>query len=572
MQSTGRIDSSRLLPASVTRARHRQYPTAYTTSTSHHVHLCHAQCNRGSVQLMRSSGNTAGHALSSLVSACRQQKASSLFVTRATTTEYESMEVPWRDMKEPRINLVVKFGGSSVATAERMREVAQIICGFKDTMPMVVLSAMGKTTNLLLQAGSEALHTSPKSVGSLQPLRAIKELHRETATVLGVDNDTKDEMESLLLQLTQLLVGISIMQDLTPRAKDSLVSFGERLSTRLFASYLRAHGIPASQYDAPEVGVITNDNFTNADVDYPATLEALRASFSDHMSGKKCEVAVVTGFLGRGACTGAITTLGRGGSDLTCTLLGAALNLEEVQVWKDVDGVLTSDPRIVDGARPVDFLTFEEATELAFFGATVLHPLSMQPAAEYCHDTNMGVRVKNSYNPLAPGTLISKERDMDDALVTSIVLKQHVTLVDIVSTRMLGQIGFLARVFEIFNNEGLSVDVVATSEVSVSLTLDPAKTLWERDLIDEELEALMQAFQGVAKTSYRRGYSILSLICNVKRTSEILERVFRVLGRQGINVQMMSQGASKTNIALILNDSQATHALHALHKEFFGSS
>jgi aspartate kinase len=241
-------------------------------------------------------------------------------------------------------------------------------------------------------------------------------------------------------------------------------------------------------------------------------------------------------------------------------------------VWKGVDGVLTSDPRIVDGARPVDFLTFEEATELAFFGATVLHPLSMQPAAEYCHDTNMGVRVKNSYNPLAPGTLISKERDMDDALVTSIVLKQHVTLVDIVSTRMLGQIGFLARVFEIFNNEGLSVDVVATSEVSVSLTLDPAKTLWERDLIDEELEALMQAFQGVAKTSYRRGYSILSLICNVKRTSEILERVFRVLGRQGINVQMMSQGASKTNIALILNDSQATHALHALHKEFFGSS
>eukprot|EP00889_Picochlorum_renovo_P003347 jgi/Picre1/30377/NNA_005741.t1 len=168
---------------------------------------------------------------------------------------------------------------------------------------------------------------------------------------------------------------------------------------------------------------------------------------------------------GRGA-SGAITTLGRGGSDLTCTLLGAALNLEEVQVWKDVDGVLTSDPRIVDGARPVDFLTFEEATELAFFGATVLHPLSMQPAAEYCHDTTMGVRVKNSYNPLAPGTLISKERDMDDALVTSIVLKQHVTLVDIVSTRMLGQIGFLARVFEIFNNEGLSVDVVATSEVS----------------------------------------------------------------------------------------------------------
>ena len=151
-------------------------------------------------------------------------------------------------------------------------EVAQIVCGIEDSAPVVVLSAMGKTTNLLLQAGSEALHTSPKSVGSLQPLRAIKELHRETAYVLNVDEGTKDEMESLLLQLTQLLVGISIMQDLTPRAKDSLVSFGERLSTRLFAAYLRDQGVPATQYDAPDIGIITNDNFTNADIEYELTL------------------------------------------------------------------------------------------------------------------------------------------------------------------------------------------------------------------------------------------------------------------------------------------------------------
>jgi len=402
----------------------------------------------------------------------------------------------------------------------------------------------------------------------LHACRAIKELHRETADKLAVDDLTRDEMESLLTQLTQLLVGISIMQDLTPRAKDSLVSFGERLSTRLFASFLRQQGIPATQYDAPDLGIITNDNFTNADVDYEATYPAIQQSLSKLISGGDAEIAIVTGFLGRGKGTGAITTLGRGGSDLTCTLIGAALGLSEVQVWKDVDGVLTSDPRIVDGARPVEKLTFEEATELAFFGATVLHPLAMQPASE-CE--SMGVRVKNSYNRKASGTLITSSRDMSNALVTSIVLKQHVTLVDIVSTRMLGQIGFLARVFEIFYKEGLSVDVVATSEVSVSLTLDPAKTLWERDLIDDELEALMKAFTGVAKTSYRRGMSILSLICNVKRTSEILERVFRVLGRDNVNVQMMSQGASKTNISLIVQDSEATHALRALHKEFFDS-
>ena len=211
----------------------------------------------------------------------------------------------------------------------------------------------------------------------------------------------------------------------------------------------------------------------------------------------------------------------------------------------------------------------EEATELAFFGATVLHPLSMQPAAD-CE--NMGVRVKNSYNRTAPGTLISACRDMTDVLVTSIVLKQQVTLVDIGSTRMLGQYGFLERVFRVFNDQKLSVDVVATSEVSISLTLDPAKTLWERDLIDEELDSLMAAFDGVAKASYRRGMSILSLICNVKRTAEILERVFHVLGREQVQVEMMSQGASKVNISLIIADTQAKHALRCLHKEFFESA
>lgn len=463
------------------------------------------------------------------------------------------------------INMVMKFGGSSVASAERMVEVAQIALAFPGTLPVVVLSAMGKTTNLLLQAGEEALATPPGNIPSLPPLRAIKELHRDTADKLGVDGAAREEVEALLTQLAQLLVGISIMQDLTPRARDSLVSFGERLSTRLFAAYLRSRGVPAVQHDAFAIGVTTNDNFMNAEVDYVATLPAVAAALA-RAPGAPAHLPVVTGFLGRGAGTGAITTLGRGGSDLTCTLIGAALRLGEVQVWKDVDGVLTSDPRIVDAARPVEELTFEEATELAFFGATVLHPLAMQPAAEA---GDMGVRVKNSYNRGAPGTLITASRDMSAALVTSIVIKNNVTLVDIVSTRMLGQYGFLGRVFEVFRAQKLSVDVVATSEVSISLTLDPAKTLWERDLIDGELDALMAGFEGWATASYRRGMSILSLICNVARTNEILERVFRVLGREGVRVEMMSQGASKVNISLVIPDSQAKHTLRCLHREFF---
>lgn len=276
-------------------------------------------------------------------------------------------------------------------------------------------------------------------------------------------------------------------------------------------------------------------------------------------------VPVVTGFLGRGRTTGAITTLGRGGSDLTATLIGAALGVPEVQVWKDVNGVLTSDPRMVSGAASIPLLTFDEATELAYFGAAVLHPLAMQPALQ---SGRLSVRVKNSYNRSAPGTLISSSRDMSKALVTCIVLKPDVTVMDIVSNKMLGNFGFLATTFGIFQKHEVSVDVVATSEVSVSLSLDPVR-LWSRDLIDDELDSLVASFTDVAKVSYQRRMAIISVICNIERTSEILERVFGVLKAQGVNVKMMSQGASKTNISLVVADAESEAVVQGLHREFF---
>ncbi|KAA6416650.1 MAG: aspartate kinase [Trebouxia sp. A1-2] len=493
--------------------------------------------------------------------------------------ETSQLQQPGREQQQ--ISVVMKFGGSSVASADRMWEVAQIMCSFPQLFPCIVLSAMGKTTNLLLQAGQEALTASPGSVATLSPLRDIKELHRQAAEDLRVNEEAKAEMEQLLSELQQLLVGVSIMQDLTMRAKDSLVSFGERLSTRLFAAFLRKEGVAARQYDAWDLGMVSSDDFGNADVRYEQSFANISASLT-RSNGAPPEIPIVTGFLARGESTGryltasclprAITTLGRGGSDLSATVIGAALNLAEVQVWKDVDGVLTSDPRLVKSARPVPLLTYDEATELAFFGATVLHPQAMQPAFQQQLHTGhrLAVRVKNSYNRAAAGTLISEERDMHDALMTSIVLKPGITLLDIVSTRMLGQVGFMATVFDIFNSNGISVDVVATSEVSISLTLDPSK-MWSRDLVDAELDALVAAFKakGIARVNYKRAMSCVSLICNVEKTSQILERVFKVLGREGINVKMMSQGASKNNISLIVSDDEGKNAVRSLHKEFF---
>ncbi|KAH1204927.1 Aspartokinase 1, chloroplastic [Glycine max] len=267
---------------------------------------------------------------------------------------------------ETSYTCVMKFGGSSVANAERMREVANLILSFPEERPIIVLSAMGKTTNMLLLAGEKAVSCGVTMADSIDELSIIKDLHLRTVEELGVD---RNAIEKHLEELEQLLKGIAMMKELTPRTQDYLVSFGECMSTRIFAAYLNTLGIRARQYDAFEMGIITSDDFTNADIleaTYPAVAKRLHSDWV-------CDPAIpiVTGFLGKARKSCAVTTLGRGGSDLTATTIGKALGLPEIQVWKDVDGVLTCDPNICPQAKPVPYLTFDEAAELAYFGAQV---------------------------------------------------------------------------------------------------------------------------------------------------------------------------------------------------------
>ncbi|CAJ1953353.1 unnamed protein product [Sphenostylis stenocarpa] len=486
-------------------------------------------------------------------------KASASDVIEKNVTEYEKVSCEG----ETSFTCVMKFGGSSVASAERMKEVAALILSFPEERPIVVLSAMGKTTNKLLLAGEKAVSCGVTNVSSIEELSFIRDLHHRTVDQLGVDRSV---IAKHLEELEQLLKGIAMMKELTKRTQDYLVSFGECMSTRIFAAYLNKIGVKARQYDAFEIGFITTDDFTNADIleaTYPAVAKRLHGDWLSDPA-----IAIVTGFLGKARKSCAVTTLGRGGSDLTATAIGKALGLPEIQVWKDVDGVLTCDPNIYPKAEPVPFLTFDEAAELAYFGAQVLHPQSMRPARE----SDIPVRVKNSYNPKAPGTLITKARDMSKAVLTSIVLKRNVTMLDIVSTRMLGQYGFLAKVFSIFEDLGISVDVVATSEVSVSLTLDPSK-LWSRELIQQasELDHVVEELEKIAVVNLLQSRSIISLIGNVQRSSLILEKAFSVLRTLGVTVQMISQGASKVNISLVVNDSEAEQCVRALHSVFFES-
>ncbi|MCL2440601.1 MAG: aspartate kinase [Treponema sp.] len=444
--------------------------------------------------------------------------------------------------------IVMKFGGSSVADASRLRHVAGIVKSQLTKKPVLVLSAMGDTTDHLLEAANLALKQGKVDI------KNIEKLHQDTVKALKLSSAQK-EIAGLLDELTRLLSGIALIRELTPRTKDYLVSFGERLSVRIAAAYLKSIGMNSRAFDAFDLGFVSNSNYTQAEL-LKESWDLIPEKILPQIKGNV--LPVVTGFIAKDE-KGSITTLGRGGSDLSATMIAAACKAEEIQVWKDVDGILTADPRIVKNARPVQHVTYEEAAELAYFGAQVLHPRAMLP----CMKTGTPVLVKNSYNIEAPGTRIesASASAKKSPPVRAITSKHKVTLVDIVSTRMLGQYGFLAEVFSVFAKHSISIDMVATSEVSVSLTLDTAYDLAE---VKKELSK-------IAHIEVKTGKAIVTIIGNVKRSSEILSRTFRICQLLGVPVQMISQGASKVNISFIVNDTEAAETVNALHMDFFDS-
>ncbi len=440
--------------------------------------------------------------------------------------------------------IVRKFCGSSVANADRIRLVASIIKEYKEKRPVVVLSAMGDTTDHLLEAADLA-------VKGTVDVKNVMELHNQTEKELGIKADS---LEDLQKELLQLLTGISMLKELTKRTRDYLVSFGERMSVRMMAAFLNKEGVGAKFYDAWDAGITSDSNFMSAELledvwtDIPEKL-------NDYKYGVSKEIPIVTGFIAKDR-KGNITTLGRGGSDLTATMIGSAMQADEIQTWKDVDGILTADPRVVKEAHPVPEVTYEEAAELAYFGAQVLHPRSMQP----CLKSGVPVRVKNSYNIDSPGSIIVENHTGEVPKVTAITSVKHVTLIDINSTRMLGSAGFLAHVFNNFLKWGISVDVIATSEVSVSLTVN-GKT---------DLTGLLGDLDHVADVEVQENKAIVTIICDADHSSSILASGFGALAEKGINVQMISQGASKVNITVICDDEETDDVVKTLHKAFFG--
>ena len=438
----------------------------------------------------------------------------------------------------------MKFGGSSVANADRIKHVASIIKAYKEKRPVVVLSAMGDTTDHLLEAADLAVTGKVDVAG-------VAKLHEDTAKELGIKIET---IEALLSELKTLLTGISMLKEISKRSRDYLVSFGERMSVRMMAAYLESEGIEAKFYDAWDIGFVSDSNYMSAEL-LDEVWENIPQHLTSYKEGKDNAIPIVTGFIAKDK-NGIITTLGRGGSDLTATMIGAAMKAEEVQTWKDVDGILTTDPRVVKEAKPVSEVTYEEAQELAMFGSQVLHPRSMLPVRK----SGTPVRVKNSYNIQSEGTIIVEKHTGHIAPVCAITSVKHVQIFDIVSSRMLGAAGFLAHIFNQFLKHDISIDVISTSEVSVSCTVNTKKNL----------DALVEDLKTVADVKLRSGKAIVTVICDVAHSSAILASGFAALADEGINVQMISQGASKVNISVLVDEDECDKTVKILHKAYFG--
>lgn len=446
--------------------------------------------------------------------------------------------------------IVMKFGGTSVESAEAIRRVAGIVRERLDRRPVVVLSAMAQVTDQLLEAARAA--AAGDEAGALDRLALIEARHVQVAEEL-LGEGARPVAAALgehCARLATLLRALAALRELTPRSQDAVAAFGELLSTLVAAAAFRRFGVEAERLDAREL-IVTDGEFTRAAPRIEPTTRNLRARVLPLLDEGR--VPVLQGFIGA-TVDGVTTTLGRGGSDFSASIVGLGIGAREIQIWTDVDGMLTTDPRIYSQARRIKIISFAEAAELAYFGARVLHPSTIQPAVQ----AGIPVRVLNSRRPEGEGTLIVAAPPPARNPIKAIACKRGITTVNVTSTRMLMAHGFLRAIFEVFDRHRTAVDMVSTSEVSVSTTLDD----------DARLEAIVGELEQIGEVSVERDRAIISVVGErIRSTPGIAALVFQAL--REVNVEMISQGASEINIGFVVSGADVARAVARLHEAAF---
>jgi aspartate kinase len=447
--------------------------------------------------------------------------------------------------------IVMKFGGTSVGSAERIRGMAALVRERLGRQPLLVVSALSKVTDLLIRGAQLALKREP---GAEQVLADLHTRHdgviRELIPAGGVRDALLLHLETVLGELKTLYTGVHYLGELTPRSLDAISGVGERLSAEIAAAAMSELGLPAKAVDSRQV-MLTDDSFGRAQPMMADTGHRLVGRVKPLIDGGM--VPVLGSFIGS-TSDGFTTTLGRGGSDWSAAIFGALLEAEEIQIWTDVDGMMTLDPRVVPTSKLIPEISFDEAAELAYFGAKVLHPATIKPAVE----RGIPVRILNSMNSKAPGTLITEHAGGTPGEPRAIAFKRGITVVLISEPKMLMASGFLARVFEAFARHRTPVDLIATSEVSVSLTIDDPTRL-------PAVRAELSQFGEVAEIEKMAIVSVVGR--GFLHHPGLAARMFQAL--RDVNVVMISFGASDVNLSVVVAEADAEKAVRLLHREFF---
>ena len=442
---------------------------------------------------------------------------------------------------------VLKFGGTSLRDAEWISKALNIAEAQLDEGVVLVASAMAKTTNRLQEIACRAEEGDFERAEYL--IKDLESSHLLTAKDLlkgDLLNACSSELNWLFAELSSVVKGLSLLKERTSRSNDLILSFGERLSTVIIANTANIRGMETHLLDS-RTFMKTDDNFTQANLIDDLTYRLIR----EQIDPRPNLLIVTQGFIAS-THDGTTTTLGRNQSDFTAIIIGAALSAEEVQIWTDVDGIMTSDPRLVSRASTIGTISYREAAELAYFGARVIHPSTIQPAVTH----RIPVHVRNTGNPEGRGTKIVPGFPSEGP--KAITFKRDITVINITSARMLMAYGFLKAIFEIFERYETPVDLIATSEVSVSMTIDDPVNL---DLITRDLKEL-----GIV--SVENDQSIICLVGqDLWKNSEIISRVFSTLQR--VPIRMISLGSSDTNLSLVVPQTEVEKTVKCLHKEFF---
>ena len=458
----------------------------------------------------------------------------------------------------------MKFGGTSVATGENIRRVANIVAGsIKQARVVVVVSALAGVTNQLVAEAEQAKKKSEKQIQDFT--KNLVDMHVAVAAKAiddkGIQKDVEQVINKTVSELEKVLTGICYVGEITPKSRDYVMSFGERLSAPIVWGALRDLKLQTGCFTGKEAGIVTDENFGEARPLMNVTAHQVKARLEPLLEKKV--VPVVTGYI---AATqdGVVTTLGRGGSDYTATILSVALEADEVWIWTDVDGIMTTDPKIVPSAKRLPQLSYGEAAEMAIFGAKAMHPSALEPVIE----AHIPVRIRNVFNPENHGTLIADGQEVESKeVVKAVAMIRDVAMINIRGAAMVGAPGSYSKIFDALGKNNINVMMVSTavSEANISLVI-------RRNLLGRALSTLEIALLGRGLvneiTSEDDVCVIAAMGANMKGTLGVASRIFTAMAQKKINIRMIAQGSSELNISFVVKEKDGEAAVQAIHEEF----